>query len=35
MEAVQARLTRQGQGASAVWDGVLVYRLPLPEPDAG
>jgi general secretion pathway protein M len=35
MEAVQARLTRQGQGPSAVWNGVLVYRLPLPEPDAG
>ncbi|MDP3699759.1 MAG: type II secretion system protein GspM [Hylemonella sp.] len=35
MEAVEARLTRQGQGAGAVWDGVLVYRLPLPERDAG
>lgn len=35
MEAVEARLTRQGQGAAAVWDGVLVYRLPQPEPDAG
>lgn len=35
MEAMEARLTRQGQGAAAVWDGVLVYRLPQPEPDAG
>ncbi|GAB3490660.1 hypothetical protein GCM10027399_07940 [Curvibacter fontanus] len=35
MEAVEARLTRQGQGPAAVWDGVLVYRLPLPDPDAG
>lgn len=33
MEPVEARLTRQGQGAAAVWDGVLVYRLP--QPDAG
>ncbi|MCZ8252322.1 MAG: type II secretion system protein GspM [Hylemonella sp.] len=35
MEAVEARLTRQGQGTAAVWDGVLIYRLPQPEPDAG
>jgi general secretion pathway protein M len=29
MEAIEARLTRQTQGAPVVWDGVLVYRLPV------
>jgi len=32
MEAVQVRLTRQAQGA-VVWDGELVYRLPVQAPE--
>lgn len=35
MEAMEARLTRRAQGPLVVWDGVLVYRLPVQEPARG
>lgn len=35
MAAVQARLTRPAQGPTALWDGVLVYRLPAPQAAQG
>ena len=35
MEAMEARLTSRAQGPLVVWDGVLVYRLPVQDPDRG